>query len=158
MAAALFLVACDDKGSDPGKDPNDPGRAPMKVDAGNPSDCNPSGDLLIEVTSPAATQKILVPGDTLVLRWRSLVSDFQGYIPLVSLDDGATWEELSAGSVLPEASPEAQCFDFTILIPEDGSYTPEDKDNTGVMFRVKDYSNTKPAMRAESARLTVVAP
>jgi len=134
----------------------------MTVDAGLPADCTPANAANIEVVSPA-TATILVPGDTVVIRWKTLVADFTGYVPAVSIDGGKTWgtplDPVVTGSVPSQAQgAAAQCLSYTTIIPADGSYTPGDKENASVLFRVKDYNSSQANMRDVSDTVTILAP
>ena len=173
LAAVYSLIACGgDKGTSADTSSSSTaassnsgvrtGKTPMTVDAGVPSSCTPASAALIEIVSPAKGT-ILVPGDTLIIRWKTIVADFQGYLPQVSVDGGKSWalplDPAVAGSVLADSKgAAAQCLSYTTIIPRDGSYSPGASDNASVLFRVKDYSSTQATMRDVSDSVTVLAP
>jgi hypothetical protein len=162
MAAALALMACgdEDNGTNtPGTPTEREVGKPMTVDAGEPADCTPANAALIEVTSPVKGT-VLVPGDTVVVRWRSVVADFSSYDVYASVNGGQDWTQLNLDESVPKGSEsdEAQCFSYTTIVPKDGSFTPDGEDNAALMFRIKDYSSTKAIHRDASDSLTVLAP
>lgn len=121
-----------------------------------PTDCAPANGAQIEVLCPSAGDEF-APGDTVYIGWRANVLDFTGFVPGISLDNGTTWKALTNGSVeADDAGPENQCITARVVVPEDGSWTPDGTD-LDVLFRVKDYSSTNAQMRDVSESVTILA-
>lgn len=144
LLSALAFVACgDDKGSTkPSVD------SETKVDCGAPTSCEPAGGAEIEVTCPAGGETVQ-PGDTVVLRWRARVTDFTGFVPQISLNNGQSYTELVSESILAEAAPEFQCFSYEVVI-EDAWKSAGNQ----AILRVKDYSS-KATMRDAAPNITI---
>jgi hypothetical protein len=149
IASVLALVACgDDSGTK-----NEP-----KVEAcGMPTSCAPENGADVELVCPQGGESF-APGDTVTIMWRATnIADFTGFVPQVSADAGNAYMDIIDTSIIAEADgPDAQCFSYDYVVPEDGSLTPDDTDNDAVIFRIKDYSITTPNMRDASEAVTVV--
>jgi len=164
LSAALCLMACGSSSptsstsssSSNKSSASATSRTAKTIDHGAPASCTPAASAKIEVTSPAAGDT-LIPGDTLVIRWRSVTTDFSGYIPQVSINNGTSYTELVTASILADASGAVnQCFSYQTIVPIDGSYTPGDTTNSTVIFRVKDYNSSQAAMRSAAPAVTVL--
>lgn len=148
-AAALivFSQGCDDSSSEPDL---------SSSSCAAPTTCEPTNGEIIELVCPQASEE-LTPGQTLTMHWRADNTDFTGFRPRVSLDNGKTFDDLATESVLAEGSDKFVCASFTFTVPTDGSWTPEGTDNAAVVLRVQDYNSAAAAMR-DQVTVTVTAP
>ncbi len=140
------LLSCSDSG-----DEKKETTGPKRVDCGAPSSCVPADGALVEVTCPTGSEDIQV-GDTLAVRWRSLVTDFTGYRIQASTTGGAEYTELSTESILPTGSDDNQCLSFDVVIPSDGSLSGD------VIFQIRDYNSSAADMRDASESVAIPAP
>lgn len=120
-----------------------------------PTSCEPADGANIEVLCPASGA-VFKPGDSLEVYWRAKVGEFSGFRPQISLNGGTDFLELADTSVWFGTTPSSQCISYKIVVPKDGSFTPEGSDNANVLVRVRDYNATQAIMRDNSSLFTIL--
>lgn len=166
MIPAVMLVACSD---DSGTSNNDNGSSSSggtgsssnsSAGCSMPTSCSPDNGKDIQVVCPQGGEEY-APGDTVHIIWRANVVDFNGFVPEISLDGGNKWvgNPLSNGSIEADPSGEdTQCFEFSAVVPKDGNWTPDGKDESDVMFRVRNYDlGSPPSMKDASKSVTILS-
>ncbi len=120
----------------------------------------PADNALITLSNPKGGETYKA-GDTLWFEWKvkpDAMDDFQSVDPLLSPDDGVTWEPLR--NSIPPASPSWGRWGYKIpdsLELKSKQTKVNLKGNTKVRARIQSYGATDPKFQATSKAFTVSA-
>jgi len=149
-SSLLALWSC---GGDKSSSPEPVARAAMTFDCGAPSSCVPANSAMIEVTCPQKGDT-LVPGDTVVMRWRANVGpgDFSSFIPWNKATGDSTYKSLAETSIpIGSSTDDNQCYSYSTVLPVDFAVGY-------ASFRVTDYSPNIANLRSVVDSVLIVAP